>query len=121
MQNLGTEPPNFGTSEPRNPQTVVLGHFALGFSAKRIDPRVSLGTLFLACQFADLVWPTLVLFGIERVVVEPGNTAYTPLRFAFYPYSHSLTALLVWALVVGAAYRAIGRYRALLHELVGER
>ena len=86
---------------------MFIGHFALGFGAKRIDPTVSLGTLFLACQLADLVWPTLVLLGIERVVVEPGNTAFTPLRFAFYPYSHSLTALLVWALVVGAAYRAI--------------
>jgi membrane-bound metal-dependent hydrolase YbcI (DUF457 family) len=86
---------------------VFIGHFALGFGAKRLNPTVSLGTLFLACQLADLVWPSLVLAGIERVVVEPGNTAFTPLRFPFYPYSHSLTALLVWALVVGAAYRAI--------------
>ena len=86
---------------------MFIGHFALGFGAKRFNPRVSLGTLFLACQFADLLWPTLVLFGVERVIVEPGNTAYTPLRFAFYPYSHSLAALAVWGLVVGAAYRAI--------------
>ena len=86
---------------------MFLGHFALGFGAKRIDPSVSLGTLFLACQLADLVWPTLVLLGIERVAIEPGSTAFTPLRFPFYPYSHSLAALFVWALVVGAAYRAI--------------
>jgi membrane-bound metal-dependent hydrolase YbcI (DUF457 family) len=86
---------------------VFLGHFALGFGAKRLQPTLSLGTLFLACQLADLLWPTLVLSGVERVMVEPGNTAYTPLRFAYYPYSHSLAALTVWALVVGAAYRAI--------------
>ena len=86
---------------------MFIGHFALGFGAKRLNPTVSLGTLFLACQFADLLWPTLVLSGVERVIVEPGNTAYTPLRFAYYPYSHSLAALVVWALVVGAAYRAI--------------
>ena len=86
---------------------MFIGHFALGFGAKRLHPAVSLGTLFLACQFADLLWPTLVLSGVERVIVEPGNTAYTPLRFAYYPYSHSLMALVVWGLVVGAAYRAI--------------
>ena len=27
-----------------------------------------LGTLFIACQFADLLWPTLVLLGIEREI-----------------------------------------------------
>jgi hypothetical protein len=40
---------------------VFIGHFALGFAAKRLAPAVSLGTLFLACQLADLVWPNLVL------------------------------------------------------------
>jgi len=38
---------------------MFLGHFGVGFGAKRIVPSVSLGTLFLAAQFADLLWPTL--------------------------------------------------------------
>ena len=38
------------------------------FGAKRVAPAVSLGTLILSCQLADLVWPTLVLLGIEHVV-----------------------------------------------------
>ena len=52
---------------------MFLGHFALAFGAKRLAPSVSLGTLFLACQFADLLWPALVLLGYERVEVVIGT------------------------------------------------
>src|SRR6476659_5631505 len=86
---------------------MFLGHFALAFGAKRLAPSVSLGTLFLACQFADLLWPTLVLIGLEHVEVDPGNTLVTPLNFVSYPYSHSLVMLLLWSALVALAYRAI--------------
>jgi hypothetical protein len=51
-----------------------------------------LGVLILAAQWADPLWPLLVLAGVERVAVEPGITAVTPLDFARYPWSHSLLA-----------------------------
>ena len=86
---------------------MFLGHYALAFGAKRIAPAVSLGTLFLACQFADLLWPSLVLLGLERVEIDPGNTLVTPLNFVSYPYSHSLVMLLVWAAVFALLYRAV--------------
>ncbi|MCW8847087.1 MAG: hypothetical protein OQK99_14760 [Gammaproteobacteria bacterium] len=76
---------------------MFIGHFAVGLGAKRYAPQVSLGMLFLACQLADLIWPTLVLLGIETVTIEPGITALTPLNFTHYPYSHSLLALSLWA------------------------
>jgi hypothetical protein len=86
---------------------MFLGHFALGFAAKPLQQgMVSLGTLFFACQFADLLWPVLVLTGVERVSVDPGNTAFTPLNFEFYPYSHSLVMLLLWGGFVGFVYVA---------------
>lgn len=75
---------------------MFIGHFAVAFVAKRAAPRVSLGTLFLAAQLADLVWPTLVLLGIESFVIRPGITAVTPLDFTYYPYSHSLLAMAGW-------------------------
>src|SRR5712691_898211 len=53
---------------------MFIGHFGLGLGAKKAAPSVSLGTLFVASQFADLLWPTLLLLGIERVVVQPGIT-----------------------------------------------
>lgn len=78
----------------------------MGFGAKRYAPQVSLGVLFLACQLADLVWPNLVLLGIEKFSIEPGATALTPLNFQYYPYSHSLLALLAWAALFGLLYTA---------------
>jgi len=90
---------------------LFIGHFALGFGTKRVVPTVSLGTLFIACQLADLLWPTLVLLGIEVVKIQPGDTAVTPLTFVSYPYSHSLVALLIWGAVFGAAYVLIRKSR----------
>ena len=84
---------------------MFLGHFALAFGAKRAAPAVSLGTLFLACQFADLLWPTLLVLGLEKVEIDPGNTLVTPLNFVSYPYSHSLVMLLVWSAIFAIVYR----------------
>jgi hypothetical protein len=86
---------------------MFIGHFAMGFGAKRFAPQVSLGVLFLACQLADLVWPNLVLLGIEKFSIEPGVTVLTPLDFQHYPYSHSLLALLVWAALFAVLYTAL--------------
>jgi hypothetical protein len=91
---------------------MFIGHFGLGFGARKAAPAVSLGALFLAAQFADLLWPTLVLLGVERVAIEPGATAVTPLNFISYPYSHSLLALCGWGILVGAVYAAVTRSRA---------
>jgi len=91
---------------------MFIGHFALGFGAKRFAPTVSLGTAFLAVQLADLIWPNLVLLGIERLRVDPGNTAFTPISFDHYPYSHSLVAVVLWGVLYGALYK-LGRRAAM--------
>jgi len=86
---------------------MFIGHYALALGAKRVAPTVSLGTTFMACQFADLLWPTMLMLGVERVEVDPGNTLVTPLNFVSYPYSHSLVMLVVWSALFALAYRAI--------------
>jgi hypothetical protein len=91
---------------------VFIGHYALAFAAKRVAPAASLGTLILAAQFLDVLWPAFVIAGIERVEITPGNTAFTPLAFVHYPYSHSLLASAVWAALFGAAYLALRHDRA---------
>jgi len=83
---------------------MFIGHFGVGLAAKKIDSKPSLGTLFIASQFIDLLWPIFVLFGIEKVQIEQGNTAMTPLNFISYPYSHSLFGVLLWAILLGATY-----------------
>lgn len=89
---------------------MFIGHFAVGFAAKRFAPRTSLGWLLAAPLFLDLIWPGFVLAGIELVRIEPGNTAFTPLDFVSYPWSHSLLMTMVWAILLGALYHAITRY-----------
>src|SRR2546430_6505898 len=54
---------------PQRRVTMFIGHYALGLAAKRIAPRTSLGTLFLAPSLADLLWPVFLLLGWERVRV----------------------------------------------------
>lgn len=59
----------------------------------------------MATQWVDLVWPTLLLAGWERVLIEPGITVVTPLDFVHYPFTHSLLAGLLWAGLVAIVYR----------------
>jgi membrane-bound metal-dependent hydrolase YbcI (DUF457 family) len=96
---------------------MFLGHFAVGFASKRAAPKTSLGWLLAAACFPDLLWPLLLLTGLEKVRIAPGNTAFTPLDFVAYPISHSLLMVCVWAALVGGCYRAAtgyGRGAALL-------
>jgi hypothetical protein len=93
---------------------LFIGHFALGFAAKRAAPRLSLAVLFAAAQLADLIWPFLLAFGIEQVRIDPGNTAFTPLDFVSYPYSHSLLFLCIWGVLFGAICAAVVRDRRVL-------
>jgi uncharacterized membrane protein len=98
---------------------MFIGHFGLGLGAKKAAPAASLGTLFAAAQFADLLWPTLVLLGYERVEVQPGATNVTPLDFVSYPYSHSLLALCAWGVAFGAIYLVMRRTRIAAAVTIG--
>ena len=81
---------------------MFLGHFAPAMSAKKIAPQASLGTLVLSAQFADCLWPVLLLLGLEQVRIVAGITRVTPLGFISYPISHSLLLQLVWGFLRGA-------------------
>lgn len=90
---------------------MFIGHFGLALASKKINTLTSLGTAFLAAQFVDLLWPFFLLLGIEKVEIDPGNTAFTSLNFVSYPYSHSLVAAFVWAAIFGSIYFAYRRNR----------
>jgi hypothetical protein len=86
---------------------MFIGHFAVGFAAKKASAKPSLGTYFLAVQFLDLLWPTLLLLGLERVEIKTDTSSKPPFLFTSYPYTHSLLMVLVWALLFSIVYRAI--------------
>lgn len=82
---------------------MFIGHFAAALSTKKIAPRVSLGTLFMASQFIDLLWPLFLLVGVERAEINPAHHV-TPIDFTHYPYSHSLLFVCIWALAFGGVH-----------------
>ena len=88
---------------------MFIGHFGVGLAAKRIDSRPSLGTLFIASQFLDLLWPIFLLVGLEKVKIEPGNTAFTPLNFTYYPFSHGFLSVFLLSIIFGAVYFILKR------------
>ena len=88
---------------------MFIGHIAVALGAKKAAPKVSLGTLIMAAQFVDLLWPVFLLLGIEHVRITPGDTAFTPLDFYDYPVSHSLLTGIGWAIAFGLVYFAFRR------------
>jgi hypothetical protein len=81
---------------------MFIGHFAAGFAAKKLDARPSLAGYFVAAQLPDILWPGFLLAGVERATIAPGDTAFNPLRFDSYPYSHSLLAVAAAGALLGA-------------------
>jgi hypothetical protein len=90
---------------------MFVGHFGLGMGAKRLDPKPSLGTLFLAAQFLDLLWPIFLLLGWEKIIIQPNNSPLLNIDFTYYPYSHSLVFALGWGLLFGLVSYAVRRDR----------
>ncbi len=92
---------------------MFVGHLAVALGAKKVEPRVPLGASVAAAFGLDLLWPILLLLGLETVRVNPGDTAFTNLAFDSYPWSHSLVAVIGWSGVAGFLGRGLfGSWRA---------
>ncbi len=81
-------------------------------AAKKWAPRASLPVLLIAGEFIDVLWPMMLIAGVEHVRIEPGLTPVTPLDFYDYPWTHSLLMVVVWAALFGGIYFVLRRYRA---------
>jgi hypothetical protein len=88
---------------------MFIGHFAVGLGAKKAAPQVKLGTLFFAAQFLDLLWPLLIIAGIEHVRINPHVIPFLRLDLYDYPISHSLFTSLMWSGLIGGAYFLINK------------
>lgn len=87
---------------------MFAGHLGVALAAKSAEPKAPLGALVAASFGIDLVWPILLIAGVETVAVEPGATAFTPLDFQSYPWSHSLLMVGVWGVLAAAVARWVG-------------
>lgn len=88
---------------------MFIGHFGVALAAKKLTPRTSLGSLFFAAQFLDLLWPILLLCGLEHMRIALGITRMSPFDFYDYPITHSLLTAVVWSVVVGGGYYLLRR------------
>lgn len=84
---------------------MFVGHMAVAFAARQRAPQVNLAWLVGAVVALDLVWPVLLLAGVEHARIEVGATAFTPLVFESYPWSHSLVMAVAWGVVLVAISR----------------
>jgi hypothetical protein len=91
---------------------MFIGHYGLSLAAKRAAPRVSLGVLVAAAQLVDLIWPVLLLLGIERASIVPNTNPFLRLSFDWYPWTHSLVTGIAWGAIAGGAYGVLRRDRA---------
>ena len=86
---------------------MFVGHYSVAFAAKSGKNKIPLWVLFVAVQFLDYIWATLVLLGIEKLRVTKGFTAGSMLDSYFHPYSHSLITAILWSCVAAIVYKPI--------------
>ena len=86
---------------------MFVGHYSVAFAAKSERNKIPLWVLFIAVQFLDYIWATLVLLGIEKLHVIKGFTAGSMLDSYFHPYSHSLIAALAWSVIAALVYKSV--------------
>ena len=89
---------------------MFVGHYSVAFAVRTEQNKIPLWVLFVAVQFLDYIWATLVLLGIEKLRVIKGFTAGSMLDSYFHPYSHSLIAAVLWSGVAGLCYKPLCRW-----------
>jgi len=90
---------------------MFVGHYSVAFACRTERNKIPLWVLFVAVQFLDYIWATLVLLGIEKLRVIKGFTAGSMLDSYFHPYSHSLIMALIWSIISALVYKGVcGRH-----------
>ena len=83
------------------------GHYSVAFAAESDRTKIPLCVLFIAVQFLDYIWATLVLLGIEKLRVIKKFTAGSMLDSYFHPYSHSLVTAVIWSVVAAFVCKTV--------------
>lgn len=96
---------------------MIIGHYAVAFAASRANRAVPLWQMMIAVVWLDILHSSMVIAGVERAIIVPGITAVVPIDLAYYPFSHSLLASVLWSLGAYTLYRVGARDRAERHRL----
>ena len=89
---------------------MFVGHFAVGLASKRAAPRTSLGWLMAAPMFLDLLFPLLLIAGVEHASIVPNPDPVLRMSLDDIAWSHSLVTSVIWSVAGGALYWRTTRY-----------
>jgi len=95
---------------------MFVGHYSVAFAIKSERNEIPLWILFIAVQFLDYIWATLVLLGIEKLRVIKGFTAGSMIDSYFHPYSHSLIMAIFWSCVAAIGYKPLCSWLGYLYK-----
>ena len=94
---------------------MYIGHFAVAFVLMLLFPGVLPLVILIGVAFPDLLWPVLVLAGVETVRIRPDSPLQKDIEFVRYPFSHSLVLGALIASAVGVVLGlALGALTGLL-------
>ena len=82
---------------------MFVGHYAAAFALKGREKGASLGWLFIAAQFVDILFFPFALWGLETMEFVPGFTETNDFKMEF-PYTHGLVGSIGWSILFAAVY-----------------
>jgi hypothetical protein len=85
---------------------MFIGHYSAAFAARAFTPKnsentVGLGLFFVAAQAVDIGFFSLVGMGVEHARHNPSLTGIMPIDLYHMPFTHSLPATVIWAVIGG--------------------
>jgi hypothetical protein len=80
---------------------MFIGHFTIAFLMGYLVPGVPIIIPLIGVAFPDLLWPVLVLMGVEKVKFNKISPLQKDIIFESYPLSHSLVLTTLIAFVIG--------------------
>jgi membrane-bound metal-dependent hydrolase YbcI (DUF457 family) len=83
---------------------MFVGHYAVSYAAKAVEPRAPMWTLVAAAQLVDIGWSVLIATGVERGHIDTSLEG-SSLVLTDMPWTHSLPAALAWSAGAGLLSR----------------
>ncbi|MEE9349717.1 MAG: hypothetical protein V3U80_06690 [Flavobacteriaceae bacterium] len=83
---------------------MFVGHYAAAFALKGKEKGSSLGMLFIATQFVDILFFPMALAGIENLKFVENFTDTNDYNMDYYPFTHGLLGTVLWAVLFYVLY-----------------
>jgi hypothetical protein len=90
---------------------MYVGHYAAAAVLVTLVPDTPVLPAAIGVAWPDLLWPVLVLAGLEKVTLDRDDPLQRAVRFDFYPLSHSLvfsnSLTLLPAVLIALAFQSV--------------